>query len=576
MPDHLVPPHGGKLVSLMANPDHIPELRRVSRSWRAWDLTDRQRCDLELLLSGAYSPLRGFMTRKDYESVCGRLRLYNGVLWPIPVILDVTEEFAQALEVGHPLALRDAERGVLAYIDVEEKWKPDRMAEADSLFSSTDRRHPGVQAVLERTHPWYIGGRVVGIEPPGHEDFQELRHTPAELRRWFTRMGWQKIAGYHPPAAMHRGQFELTRRVMRELEACLLIQPAVGGSGAGVAEHFSRIRSLQAVLAHYPAGTAALSLLPLVERRAGPREALWQAILRKNYGCSHFVLEPDQAGAGRDANGVPYYGESEAQELAARHAEELGITVVPGKKMVYVEDLDGYRSADEVPTVLRGLDLSEEEVRRRLAEGRPLPRWFTFPEVGAELARAHPPRFRQGFTVFLIGLPASGKSTIARLLRVRLQETNGRPISLLDGEPSCRHLAAELGTTREHWDANIRRIGYVASEITRVGGIAICTPIAPHEGTRQEVRRMIAPCGGFLLVHVATPLAVCESRDRKGVYARARAGHLQGFPGVSEPFEPAQTADLVLDTTDLAPQEAVQRIILLLQKEGYLGDGQAA
>ncbi len=570
MSDHLIVPHGGKLVNLVADPEHAKELRRSSRNWVSWTLTERQRCELELLLSGAYSPLRGFMARKDYESVCGRMRLYSDVLWPVPVVLDVSDTFAETLETGQPMALRDAGGELLAYIDVEEKWKPDRTAEADLVYGTTDPQHPGVHALLEATGPWYVGGRVVGIEIPGHDDFQILRHTPQELRRNFQRLGWQKVAGFHTTAQLHRAQYEQTRRAMRDLEACLLLQPAVGTAGADDLEHFSRVRCWQSALAHYPAGTATLSLLPLVERRAGPKEALLHAIIRRNCGCSHFIVGPDHAGAGRNRNGIPYYQEYEAQELALQHAADLGITPIPARRMLFVEELETWQPADEVPTVRRGLELSEAEALRRLSEGRGLPRWYTFPEVEAELARLHPPRDRQGFTVFFTGLPASGKSTLARTLRVRLQEAGGRAVSCLDGESIDSLLAAEPGAQNGDRDVALRRLAYVAAQVTRDGGVAICAPVAPHESSRQEARRQVAAHGGFLLVHVATPLAICEARDRRGVYEQARAGRIQSLPGVSEPFEPPQDADMVLDMSDLTPQEAVQRIILRLQKEGYL------
>jgi sulfate adenylyltransferase len=369
---------------------------------------------------------------------------------------------------------------------------------------------------------------------------------------------------------MHRAHFEMTLRAARELKANLLVHPVVGVTRPGDLDHYIRTRCYRALIGRYPRNSALLSLLPLAMRMAGPREALLHAVIRKNYGCTHLIVGRDHAGPGNRSDGRPFYGPYDAQELFRQHEEELGIEMVPFRQLVYVETRDDYLPEDEVPDGARVLAISGTELRRRLAEGSGIPEWFTFPEVAAELRRGYPPRDRQGFTVFFTGLSGAGKSTIANVLRIKLLEMGGRPVTLLDGDIVRRHLSSELGFSKEHRDVNIRRIGFVASEITKNGGIALCAPIAPYEATRREVRRMVEAGGGFMLVHVATPLEVCEERDRKGLYAKARAGMIADFTGVSDPYEPPVDPDLVLDTTALTPEECAQAVVLHLGSEGYI------
>ena len=415
MTSGLANPHGGALVDLMAAPVRAAELRELARDWPSWDLHPRQLCDLELLLNGGFSPLRGFLGRADYESVCARMRLANGTLWPIPVTLDVTEELGERLSPGASLALRDPEGVMLAVLRVSETWRPDRLAEARAVLGSTDPAHPGVAHLLERSHPVYVGGEVEGVERPRHYDFKPLRLTPAELRAEFARLGWRQVVAFQTRNPMHRAHHELTLRAATECEANLLIHPVVGMTKPGDIDHYTRVRCYEALLGRYPQHTAKLALLPLAMRMAGPREALWHAIIRKNHGCTHLIVGRDHAGPGKDATGQPFYGPYDAQELLRAHEAELGVAMVPFRNMVYVEDRDGYLPDDEVPAGSRVLDLSGTELRRRLSEGREIPHWFTFPEVAEELRRSHPPRKRQGFTVFFTGLSGSGKSTIANV-----------------------------------------------------------------------------------------------------------------------------------------------------------------
>jgi sulfate adenylyltransferase len=569
---HIIAPHGGELTDLIASPERIAELKAHSREWPSWDLTPRQICDLELLTSGGFSPLRGFMTPADYEGVCHNMRLSSGVLWPMPITLDVKEEFAKLLKPGSStIALRDAEGVMLAVLHVEAVWQPDRKAEAQSVFGTTSAVHPGVDYLLNKGNSWYVGGRLEGTQMPSHYDFRTLRLTPAELRAEFARLGWRRVVAFQTRNPMHRAHVELTFRAAKQVEANLLIHPSVGMTKPGDVDYFTRVRCYQLLLSKFPAGSVKLSMLPLAMRMGGPREAIWHALIRKNHGVTHFIVGRDHAGPGKDSDGKNFYGPYDAQELFKKHEADIGVTMVPFNMMVYLEDQDQYVPDNEVSNGSRVLNISGTELRDRLNEGREIPSWFTYPEVVKELRRSYPPRHKQGVTIFFTGLSGSGKSTIANVLVTKFLEAGGRPVTLLDGDLVRKHLSSELGFSKEHRDINIRRIGYVASEITKNGGIAICAPIAPYDATRKAVRSMIEPVGGFILVHIATPVETCEQRDRKGLYAKARAGILKEFTGISDPYEEPKDADLVINTAELSPEEAAQEIILHLEREGFIG-----
>ncbi len=573
MTDHLISPHGGVLKNLIVDEARASELKKQSRDWPSWDLTPRQLCDLEMLMSGAFSPLETFLGRADYESVCEKMRLADGTLWPIPVVLDLPEDIASGLGDGASLALRDPEGTMLAVLHVDEKWTPDRAKEVEQVYGSSDTEHPGVAQVLGG-NPVYVSGRLEGVEAPTYYDYRELRQTPAELRAEFAKLGWRKIVAFQTRNPMHRAHFELTVRAATESGANLLVHPVVGMTKPGDVDHYTRVRCYEALAQHYPRGTATLSLLPLAMRMGGPREAVFHAIIRKNHGCTHFIVGRDHAGPGDDSNGKPFYGPYDAQELLRSFESELGVEMVPFQMMVYVEDKDAYFPVDQVPEGARTLNISGTELRERLQQGKDIPSWFTFPEVATELRRSYPPRAKQGFTVFFTGLSGSGKSTIANALMVKMLEMGGRPLTLLDGDLVRKHLSSELGFSKEHRDINIRRIGWTAALVTKNGGIALCAPIAPYDSVRKEVRGMVEPNGGFVLVHVATSIELCEERDRKGLYAKARAGVIKEFTGISDPYETPGDAEIVIDTADFTPDEAAQEIILYLEREGYIGEAE--
>ncbi len=552
-------------------------MRDAVLDWRwSWDLDEHALCDLELLVTGAFSPLRGFMGRTDYESVLSRMRLADGTLWPVPVTLAVPRGLAEKLSRGDVVALRDAQGNIVAVQHVDDVWEPDVEAEAQALLAS---RRGGPSANLAE-HPWarrlakaataYVGGRVEGLGPLVHYDYEELRRTPAELRSLFRAKGWDRVVGFQTRNPMHRVHVELSKRAAAAAGAKLLVHPTVGTSAPGDIDHFTRVRCYRAAMSAYAPGTALLSLLPLAMRMAGPREAVWHAIVRKNYGCTHFVVGRDHAGPGRDSSGVPFYAPEEARDAVGEHEAELGIALCASEEMVYVPSRGKALALGEVPAGERTEELSGTELRRRLRAGEALPDWFTLPAVEAELRRTFPPRRERGFTLFLTGLSGAGKSTIAGALMVKLLEVAQRPVTLLDGDVMRKHLSSELGFSREHRDLNIRRTAFVASEITKNGGAAICAPIAPYDDARKEARRMVEAAGGFFLVYVSTPIEVCERRDRKGLYARARARMIKEFTGVSDPYEAPGDAEIVIDGTDTSPAEAADRILEHVRRKGYL------
>jgi len=563
-------PHGGVLKDLFLDEAAIDEAKHAALELKSWDLNGRQLCDLELILNGAFSPLEGFNTREEYARVLEDMRLPSGLLWPIPVTLDVDAGFAETVGAGDTIALRDPEGVLLATMEVRDIWTPDKAQEAAAVFGTGDEAHPGVDALLNRRGAVYLGGRLHGVEPQHHYDFKLYRESPAELRARFRKLDWRKVVAFHTRKPMHRAEQELTSRAARDCEANLLIHPVLGANGPGDPDRFTRMRCYEHLLARYPEQTTALSALNLATRLAGPREALWHGIIRKNYGCTHLIVGRDHAAPDPVPEQASFYAPEAAQELFARHQEELGITMAPAQDMAYVEDRAQYLPKDEIPAAMEARQLSDAELRRRLDAGLEIPEWYSFPEVVAELERAFPPRHRQGFAVFFTGLSGAGKSTVANALMVKLLESGTRKITLLDGDIVRKNLSSELGFSKEHRNLNILRIGFVAAEIAKAGGIAICAPIAPYRATRRQVRDSVEAAGGFVEVYVSTPIEVCEARDRKGNYAKARAGLIKGFTGVDDPYEVPERAEVVIDTQDLSAELAAHRILVKLESLGYI------
>jgi sulfate adenylyltransferase len=570
MTDSTPDAHGGPLINLLVSEERANLLKEVAFNLPDIVLNDRQMCDLELLATGGFSPLKGFMIRSDFESVLDRMRLQNNTLWPIPLCLDVSKSRALRLEAGQSVALRDPEGFLLAVMHIEDIWPADRTKKALYLYETQDMSHPGVAYLFNKSGDYYVGGTLEVLSLPLHFDFKQLRTYPRELRRIYAKLDWHRIVGFQTPNPLHRFQFEMTTKAMRQARANLLLMPVVGMTRPGDFDHYTRVRCFQEVARHYPPDSHVMTLLPLAMRFSGPRDAVLDAIIAKNYGCTHFIVGHDHASPGTDKNGKRFYETDRARQLATKFSDEIGVEIVPFEEIVYLPFEDEYRSVDKVPEGSQTISMTGSNIRKRIREGRRIPEWATFAEVINELQKAYPPPRRQGFTVFLTGLSGAGKSTIAKVLYSRFLEIGDRPVTLLDGDIVRRNLSSELNFSKEHRDINVLRIGFVASEITKNRGIAICAPIAPYEYTRREVRRVIEEYGGFIEVHISTPIAECERRDRKGMYAKARAGLIKGFTGVDDPYEDPETPEMRIDTTSLSPVEAAQEILLFLAKKGYI------
>ena len=558
------------IPELYVSYDNAMKLKVEAGDLPSWDLTARQLCDLELLMNGGFNPLKGFLSEEDYNGVVKDMRLADGSLWPMPINLDISDAFAETVEADQDIALRDPEGVILAILSITDKWSPDKSAEANGVFGTDDIAHPAVNYLHNTAGKVYLGGPIAGIQAPVHYDYRGRRNTPNELRTYFRKMGWRRVVAFQTRNPLHRAHQELTFRAAKEAQANLLIHPVVGLTKPGDIDHFTRVRCYEAVLDKYPSSTTSLSLLNLAMRMGGPREAVWHGLIRANHGCTHFIVGRDHAGPGKDSDGNDFYGPYDAQELFKTHEEEIGVEMVDFKHMVYVQEKAQYEPIDEVDKSLTILNISGTELRRRLVEGRDIPDWFSFPNVVTELRRTRPAKSKQGFSVFFTGLSGSGKSTIANAVMVKMMEMGGRPVTLLDGDLVRKNLSSELGFSKEHRDLNIRRIGYVASEITKNGGIAICAPIAPYTATRRAVREDIESFGTFVEVHVSTSLEECERRDRKGLYKLAREGKIKEFTGISDPYEAPTKAELVVDTENVSVDNCAHQVILKLEQLGLI------
>ncbi|KAL8705940.1 MAG: hypothetical protein Q9201_000995 [Fulgogasparrea decipioides] len=566
-------PHGGVLKDLLArDAPRRKDLEDEAEKLPAIILTERQSCDLELIISGGFSPLEGFMNEKDYTEVVENLRLTDGNLFSMPICLDVSKATIGqlGLEPGQRATLRDfRDDRNLAIITIEDIYKPNKAKEAKEVFGG-DEDHPAIKYLFKTAQEYYVGGKVEAITRLNHYDYVALRYTPAELRTHFDKLGWSRVVAFQTRNPMHRAHRELTVRAARARQANVLIHPVVGLTKPGDIDHFTRVRVYQALLPRYPNGMAVLGLLPLAMRMGGPREAIWHAIIRKNHGATHFIVGRDHAGPGKNSKGVDFYGPYDAQYAVEKYRAELGIEVVPFQQMIYLPDSDEYKPDDEVQPGIRTLNISGTELRSRLRTGKDIPEWFSYPEVVRVLRESHPPRYKQGFTVFLTGYQNSGKDAIARALDVTLNQQGGRSVSLLLGETVRSELSSELGFSHSDRSKNIQRIAFVAAELTKAGAAVIAAPIAPFEASRQAARETVSQYGSFYLVHVATSLAYSEKTDKKGVYARARRGSITGFTGVDDPYEAPGKPDLRVDLETTSVRSVVHQIVLMLENEGLL------
>ncbi len=546
------------------------ELKAEANNYPSLQLSNRHLCDLELVMNGGFDPLTGFMSRGDYDSVVSDMRLSNGSLWPVPITLDVNDKFVSEISTNPKIALRDKEGFILAILKVEDIWKPNLLFEAKSVFGTSDIKHPGVNYLLNISNKNYIGGKIEKISTPYHHDYGDIRHTPGELKSIFKKNKWSKVIAFQTRNPLHKAHFELTRKAMKEFNAKLLIHPVVGATKPGDVNHFTRTRCYKHIMKEYPKNSAFLSLLPLAMRMGGPKETLLHAKIRKNYGCTHLIVGRDHAGPGLDSNNEPFYGPYEAQDMLKTYQDELEIEMVPFKFMVYTPKSNTFKALDDVDQDEEYKTLSGTELRQLLEKGKGIPEWFTFKSVANELERSNPPLEKRGLTIFFTGLSGSGKSTLANGLVTRFLEQGSRPVTLLDGDIVRTNLSSELGFSKEHRSINIKRIGYVASEITKNGGIAICAPIAPYEKDRKINRKLISKEGAYIEIFVNTPLEKCEERDSKGLYALAREGKIKEFTGISDPYQEPIDAEIVINSSGENPEVLVKKIYEKIVSMGFI------
>ena len=565
----LIPPYRGSLIDLVELRDS--DLARSAATLPSVRLSERSRCDLELIATGAFSPLDRFMGQRDYESVLDAMRLADGTLFPIPITLPVDA----SVELHRDVALRGPDNGLLAVMSVDEIYGWDVDEVAAKVFGTTDRRHPLV-AEMDRWPKLNASGRLRVLSLPPRHDFRELRRTPLEVRSILEERRRPNVVAFQTRNPMHRAHEELVRRAIESVDGVLLLHPVVGMTKPGDVDHYTRVRTYKALTEWYfERDRVLLSLLPLAMRMAGPREAVWHALIRRNYGANHFIVGRDHASPGTDSTGRPFYGPYDAQELVAAHANELGVTMLPFHELVYLESEGRYEEASKVPQGAATRSISGTQVRDEyLGQGRALPDWFTRPEVAAILGESHPPRHRQGFCLWFTGLSGAGKSTTAEIVTSRLLE-HGRQVTMLDGDIVRTHLSKGLGFSKDDRDTNILRIGFVAAEIVRHGGAVVCAAVSPYRSTRDTVRAMVG-AENFLEIFVDTPLDVCEARDEKGMYAQARKGLIRNFTGIDDPYEAPLAPELAIDTVTATAEENAGTIVELLRARGFLSAGSDA
>lgn len=563
----LISPYGGELVDLMVPKEDLADARAYASTLPSLQISPRAVCDLEMLATGAFSPLKQFMGEADFRGVVSEMRLADGTLFPMPVTLPVPAD--AGLAVGTDIALRDSMNDLLAIMTIEELYPWDPAVFAQHVLGTQDSKHPLVNE-MSRWGRLNAAGKLRVLQLPRHYDFQDLRRTPAETREVLAERGRHNVVAFQTRNPLHRAHEELTKRATAEVDGVLLLHPVVGMTKPGDVDHFTRVRTYKALAQnHYDPDRIVLSLLPLAMRMAGPREALWHAIIRRNHGVNHFIVGRDHAGPGADSTGKPFYGPYDAQEMVRTYQDEIGVKMVPFSELVYLPEEDRYEETSKLQPGAKTANISGTQVREQyLAKGQLLPSWFTRPETAEILAEAYPPRHRQGLCIWLTGLSGSGKSTTAAVLSVLLLEA-GRQVTELDGDVVRTHLSKGLGFSREDRDTNILRIGFVASEIARHGGTVMCAAVSPYRATRDAVRAMMDE-DQFIEVYVDTPLSVCEERDVKGMYAKARRGEIKEFTGISDPYEAPLSPEITLDTVGHTPEENARRIMRELAKRGFV------
>ena len=570
----IIEPYGGRLVDLLVPSYELPELNRYAIDLPSIRLSQRAVHDLELIAVGAFSPLDRFMSEADHQRVLDEMRLTSGYIFPLPIPLPIDEDERALVEIGQDVALRSPQNELLAVMTVEEVYEWDREEVAQKAFGTTDLRHPLV-AEMHRWGKYNISGALQVLHLPNHYDFKDIRMTPAQTREKLESFGHESVIAFQTRNPLHRVHEELTKRASQERDGVLLLHPVVGMTRPGDVDHYTRVRTYRALAGrYYDLDRILLSLLPLAMRMAGPREAVWHALIRRNYGANHLIVGRDHAGPGNDSEGNPFYGPYDAQELAESFSDELGVSVVPFRMMVYLPDEERYEEVSKVSENTRTASISGTQVREEyLQSGKQLPVWFTRPEVAEILSETYPPRFRQGACIWFTGLHNAGKSTTASVLTSFLLE-HGRNVTLLDGDVVRTHFSEGLGFSKEDRDDHVRRMGYVASEIVRHGGIAICAAVSPYRAARNDIRNLVGR-DHYIEVFVDTPLEVCEQRDTKGLYARARRGEIEGFTGIDDPYEAPQHPEIRVETLDYSVEENARIILSRLIEKGFVREDPA-
>ena len=520
-------------------------------------LTERQLYDLEMIMNNGFNPLIGFLNENDYNSVVSNIRLSDGHIWPMPITLDVSDAFKEKITLGDKILLLDAFKNNIAYLTVESIYKPDKINEALNVFGTDDDTHPAVNYLFHNTENWYVGGKIDKIQDPIHTSFVNLRRTPLQVKEYLKENNYDKVIGFQTRNPMHKSHYTIAQMALKVVPGShVLIHPVVGMTKTGDINYHTRVKCYKKIIPKYD-NNATLSLLPLAMRMAGPREALWHAIIRKNYGCTHFIVGRDHAGPGKDKNGENFYDVYAAQALCKEHSKEIGIEILTFSSIGYIKELDIYAEISKIPNPddYTILNISGTQLRQKLRDNQPIPEWFAFPEV-VELLSRDP-----GLTILLTGLSGSGKSTIAYYLREKMSEKTNKQITILDGDEIREHLSKGLGFSKEDRDTNIRRVGYISSLIAKNGGISIVPCIAPYSDTRKYFKDICKEWGNFFEIHVATPLEKCEDRDVKGLYKKVRTGEIKNFTGITDPYEIPTNPDITIDTSNYSIPETVDIIL---------------
>lgn len=537
---------------------------------KSWTLTDRQLCDCELILDNSFYPLMGFMKKEDYSSVLEKMYLQNGLFFPLPITLDVDQKFAEKICLKEKILLIQKEGFPIAKMLIESIWKPDFEYEAEKIYKSKNLNHPGVNYLLNNIKRVYLGGRLEKVKLPVHYDYKQYRLSPFEIKNQILSRGWKRIIAFQTRNPMHRAHYEITKKAMQNISGNLLLHPVIGQTKPGDVNYATRVKCYEHIFKKYPKRSAILALLPLAMRMAGPKEALFHALIRKNYGCTHIIIGRDHAGPSNPKTGESFYGPYDAQDLVEKYEDEIKIKMIPFQNMVYLPKRKKYEFFDKVKNEPFKA-ISGTKLRSLIDDGGKIPKWYSFPEIIQELQKANPPIHKRGFTVFFTGLSGSGKSTLANGLLIKLMSNNDKPVTLLDGDIVRTHLSSELGFSKEHRSINVKRIGFVASEITKNRGIAICAPIAPYRQDRDFNKALISKFGGYIEVYVNTPIEKCESRDVKGFYKLARKGKIKDFTGVSDPYEIPSSPDIIVNSDgSLSSDELVEKIYNLIVLKGFI------